>query len=137
MQLLTQSLATEAIKKATELAAQDYQRPVCVSVCDENGYLIAFVRMDGAPIRCIEIAIRKAYTAARMCVSTGAFLARLRQEQVEIGYFADALLTALPGGNVIKNEAGKVIGAIGVSGLATSDDEKISETVAEWASNQP
>lgn len=137
MQSLTQELAAEAIKKAMDLATKDYQRPVCVSVCDENGYLINFVRMDGAPIRCIEIALRKAYTAARMGISTGAFLNRLRQEQVEIGYFGDALFTALPGGSVIKNEVGQVIGAIGVSGLATSEDEKISEAVAAWASNQP
>jgi glc operon protein GlcG len=46
-----QALAGQAMAKAT----QDYGRPICVAVCDEKGFLIAFVRMPGAPVRSVAI----------------------------------------------------------------------------------
>lgn len=131
MDMVNLESAQKILAQATQKAAKDFGRPICVSVVDKYGFLVAFARMDGAPIRSIEISRRKAYTAVRMGVSTDAFLARLHKEQVEASYFGDDTLTALPGGNPLKDAAGNVLGAVGVSGLAAHEDQSITEAMAE------
>jgi uncharacterized protein GlcG (DUF336 family) len=90
--------------------------------------------MDDAPVRSIALAKQKAYTAARMGVSTAAFFARLESEDIPIGYFCDPLLTALPGGALLMDAAGRVIGAIGVSGLTPAQDQEIADAGTETLS---
>jgi uncharacterized protein GlcG (DUF336 family) len=68
-----------------------------------------------------------------MGVTTDAFLARLRQENISIGYFCDPLLTALPGGAVLTNRQGRVGGAVGISGLAPVDDQAVADEIARFA----
>ncbi len=48
-------------------------------------------------------------------------------------YFCDYRLTALPGGSVIKDAAGAIIGAVGVSGLAPNEDQQIANLAAASA----
>lgn len=133
MSVLILDAAKSLMDRAIASAKQEFKRPVCVAVCDPQGFLIAFSRMEGAPVRSIQISQCKAYTAARMGVATEAFLARIRKEAIEIGYFCDPLLTALPGGSVLKDQAGTVIGAIGVSGLTSAEDQQITDAIAEIA----
>ena len=123
--------ANKCLKQAVEQAQAEFKRPVCVSVCDAYGFQIAFARMDGAPIRSIAISQQKAHTATRMGMSTDAFLERLRTDNIDIGYFCDPLMTALPGGNLLKDKAGTVVGAVGVSGLKPVEDQVITEAVAK------
>jgi len=104
---------------------------VCVAVCDANGFLIGFFRADGAPVRSITLAQQKAYTATRMGSSTTSFLKRLRDEDIPISYFCDPLLTALPGGELLTDATGHVIGGIGVSGLLPTQDQDIASIGAE------
>jgi uncharacterized protein GlcG (DUF336 family) len=121
-----QALVAQAISQA----ARDYARPICVAVCDDKGFLIAFGRVEGAPVRSVAISQGKAYTSARMGVTTEALLDRLHREQIEIGYFCDPLMTALPGGSPLKDRDGTLRGAIGVSGLTSAEDQVITEFVA-------
>jgi len=129
---LTLDIAGQCLDRAMARAKQEFNRPIWVAVCDLQGFLLAFARMEGAPVRSIQISQGKAYTAARMGVSTEAVLARLKKEGIEIGYFCDPLLTALPGGSVLKDESGTVVGAIGVSGLTSAEDQLITDGVAEF-----
>ncbi len=122
-------MAQNLIARAMEKASSDFKRPICVAVCDPNGFVIAFARMDGAPIRSIEISRRKAFTAVRMGVSTDAFFARIQKENLQASYFGDDMLP-LPGGNVLKDAAGTVVGGVGISGLAAHEDQVIAEAVA-------
>jgi len=131
MPALTLDLARTCVDHAIARAKQEYGRPICVSICDAAGFLIAFARMDGAPLRSVQISQSKAYTAVRMGVSTDAVLARLRKENIELSYFCDPLMTALPGGNPLKDAAGNLVGGIGVSGLTSAEDQTITEHVAE------
>jgi glc operon protein GlcG len=132
---LTLDIARQCLDRAMARAKQEFKRPICVAVCDPQGFLLAFARMEGAPVRSIQISQGKAYTAARMGVSTEAVLARLKREGIEIGYFCDPLLTALPGGSLLKDESGTVVGAIGVSGLTSAEDQLITDGVAELVSS--
>lgn len=131
MSALTNDMAQKMILLANNIAKEQYGRPICFSICDEYGFLLAFSRMDGAPIRSIAISQSKAYTAVRVGVHTHEFYARLLRDNLQISYFADSQLTALPGGFVLRNSAGEMIGGIGVSALATSEDQKIVEIIAE------
>lgn len=134
MDALTLEAAQKMIERAVAKANSDFRRPICVSICDENGFLVAFGRMEGSPLRSIEISHRKAFTAVRLGVPTDKFYARLQQDHFEAGYFGDNL-TALAGGNPFKDANGRMLGAIGISGLALHEDMAISETVAELATS--
>ena len=130
MKTLTLEQAQALLQQAMTQATAQHGRPICVSVCDDRGLSMAFARMDGAPARSVRIAMGKAYSAARMGVTTEAVLARLHREQIEIGYFCDPELTALPGGSPLKDSSGALLGAIGVSGLTSEQDQAITDGVA-------
>ena len=105
-------------------------RSVCVAVTDERGALVAFTRMDGAPFRSIKLSEAKAYSAARLGVSTAAFHERLARDAMPASYFADPMLTGLPGGAVIRSETGATIGGVGISGLAPAEDQQLADNAA-------
>lgn len=130
MEALSLGQANNCVRLAIEKATASYQRPICVAICDPAGSLIAFQRMDGAPLRSIAIAQGKAYSAARMQVSTDALLARLERENIPASYFCDEKITALPGGSVLKNAGGAIVGAAGISGLTSSEDQEIADFLA-------
>jgi len=130
MSVLTFDLACQWLDQAMAKAIQDFKRPVCVSVCDAQGLMLAFGRMDAAPVRSVAIAQGKAYSAARMGVTTQALLDRLHRENIQIGYFCDPQLTALPGGSPLKDKSGALCGAIGVSGLSSAEDQQVTDFIA-------
>jgi len=134
METLTFECVQKVVAGAVAKANADFHRPICVSVCDESGFLVAFARMEGAPLRSISISQDKAFTAVRMGVPTDKFLARLQQDHLEASYFGEHLVP-LPGGNLFKASNGKVIGAIGVSCLALNEDQSITEALAELANS--
>lgn len=123
---IAQNLMTEAI----EMAILEFKRPICIAVCDEFGFLISFLRMEKAPIRSIEISIGKAYTAARMQMNTEVFYERLQKGHLLPSYFCDDKLTGLPGGSVLRDTSGTIIGAVGVSGLTAEEDQQIANMMA-------
>ena len=130
MPALTLDHARQLLDQAMARATQEFKRPICVSVCDHTGLLVTFVRMEGSPVRSVAIAQGKAYSAARMGITTEAVLARLHKEGIQIGYFCDPQLTALPGGSPLKDKDGTLRGAIGVSGLTSAEDQQVTDYVA-------
>lgn len=130
MEKLSLDTVKMLLDRAAEKIAKEYRRPACISLYDENGFLLGFYRMDGGPIRSIQISQSKAYTAIRMGVSTEAFLERLRKDNIDVQHFCDPLLTPLPGGCLLKDKNGKVVGAVGVSGLALPEDQAVANDVA-------
>jgi glc operon protein GlcG len=130
MPQLTLERAQALVQGALAKAMQDHGRPICAAVCDERGLLLAFARMDGAPPRSVQISQGKAYSSARMGVTTEALLARLHREKIEVGYFCDPALTALPGGSPLKDASGLLLGAIGISGLSSAEDQAITDAMA-------
>jgi glc operon protein GlcG len=98
-----------------------------IAVCDPHGELIAFARMDGAPFSSINIAIHKAYSAARERKPSKDIgnAARLPDTGFDIGYFGDPKFTGW-GGGVPVWKANKVVGAIAVSGLPEAEDMELA-----------
>ena len=104
--------------------------PVSVFVADEHGELIAAATMDGAAPDTRLNAQRKAYTAARSDArSTRELAAKARADPVERASF-DPFFTFFLGG-VAVFEAGRRVGAVGVSGLPGEVDERLALAAIE------
>ena len=105
-----------------------------IAVVDAGGNLKAFARMDGAWLGSIDIAIRKSRTARLFDMNTGSIgeLSQPGGPLYGIEHSNDGLIT-FPGGIPIKNDAGQVIGAIGVSGSSVEDDHAVAEAGAAAA----
>ena len=99
-----------------------------IAVCDAHGELIAFARMDGAPLSSITIAMNKAYSAARERKASKEIgnAARHPEKGFEIDYFGDARFTGWGGGLPVWKD-GRVAGAIAVSGLPQAEDMELAE----------
>jgi glc operon protein GlcG len=99
-----------------------------IAICDAHGDLIAFARMDGAPLSSITIAMNKAYSAARERKPTKEIgtAARHPEKGFDIGYFGDPRFTGWGGGVPVRKD-GRVVGAIAVSGLPQAEDIELAE----------
>src|SRR5918993_4302740 len=99
--------------------------PVSVFVADPHGELIAAATMDGAAADTRLNAQRKAYTAARSdATSTRELAAKVRDDAVERASF-DPFFTFFLGGIAVF-EAGRRVGAGGVSGLPREDRQRLA-----------
>ena len=115
-----------AVAKAQQIGAK-----MNIAVVDAGANLKAFARMDGAWLGSIDIAIRKARTARFFDMNTGE-VGKLSQpggSLFAIEHSNGGLIT-FPGGVPIKNAAGHVIGAIGVSGNTVENDNHVAEAGA-------
>ena len=96
--------------------------PENVAIVDDGGNLKAFGRMDGAPILCIEMAQNKAYTAL-FGVSTQDFFNSIKGDpSLLAGIPTLARVAAWGGGFPIKVD-GEIVGAIGLSGAPTVQND--------------
>ena len=122
-------LSLDQAQAAIKAMIDDYnkdtnRRKVDMAVVDDAGNLLAYARMD----RCLRptFAIRKAYTSALRGMDTAAFAEQLRTQGRTVESFNDPQLIALGGGLAVTKD-GAVLGAIGVGGLPTGqEDEDIS-----------
>ena len=117
-----------AAHRAVEAAVREAERlgvRVNVAMVDAAGHLAAFVRMPGAPLHSIDIAIDKAYTAASFGLPTGAWHDALatHSDAVRQGLVLRARFVAFGGGLPIVDD-GALIGGIGVSGGSEAQDEQ-------------
>ena len=115
--------AAHAMTQAAARHAQQLGVRVNIAVVDTAGNLAAFLRMPGAPLHSIDIAIDKAYTAASFGMATSGWneALRLHSEAVRQGLVLRPRFVAFGGGLPIV-EGGHRVGAIGVSG--GSEDEQ-------------
>ena len=99
--------------------------PVSVFVADSHGELVAAASMDGAAPDTRLNAQRKAYTAARSdALSTRDLAGKIKDDPVERASF-DPFFTFFQGG-VAAFEGARRVGAVGVSGLAGSEDDRLA-----------
>ena len=114
---LAQKMADAALAKARALGVSEN-----VAILDDGGNLKAFSRMDGTPIPTIEMAQNKAYTAL-LGVSTQEFFNSIKGDpSLLAGVPTLARVAAWGGGFPIKVD-GEIVGAIGVSGAPTVQND--------------
>jgi glc operon protein GlcG len=101
--------------------------PAVITVADDHGELIALMRMDGAPLSSIAIAMNKAYTAARERKPSHEIgrAARHPETGFDIAYFGDRRFIGW-GGGVPVVMGGAVVGAVAVSGAPEAVDMELA-----------
>ncbi|MCG4455726.1 MULTISPECIES: heme-binding protein [unclassified Pseudomonas] len=127
MSVLNLHTATTISNHALVLGRKLSAAPLTVAVLDAGGHLISLQREDGAsPLR-PQIAIGKAWGAVALGKGSRAIAADAQQRPAFIGALnnlADGKLVPAPGGVLIRDEQGEVIGAIGITGDTSDIDEQ-------------
>ena len=124
--------AAERIIDAAVKKAQEMSKLMCIAVCDEDGTLKAFRRMDGAPLLSVQIAQDKAYTAISFGgLATHEWFEFVKNDPPLLhGIIKTDRLVVFGGGYAIKAN-GAIIGGIGVSGGHYTDDMQVAEAGLE------
>jgi len=115
-------------------------KPLSVCVLDAGGHLKAFEREDGASNMRFQIAHGKAFGAIGMGLGSRALMNRAEVQ----GYFIlsatsafDGRLVPVPGGVLVKDGAGAIIGAVGVTGDTSDNDEAAAVSAIEAVGYAP
>ena len=114
---LAQKMVSAAVAKARELGVTEN-----VAILDDGGNLKAFSRMDGAPIPTIEMAQNKAYTAL-LGVSTQDFFNFIQGDPSLLAGIPTLSRMAAWGGGFPIEVDGEIVGAVGVSGAPTVQND--------------
>jgi uncharacterized protein GlcG (DUF336 family) len=116
-----------SITAGARAAAKEYGlKPLTVVVLDAGGHVVSVEREDGSANNRFEIAFGKAYGALALGMGSRSLMARAEQQPYFITAAAAAIggrLIPVPGGVLVKDEAGTVVGCVGVSGDTSDNDE--------------
>ena len=117
---------------AGEESAREIGQPQNIAVVDAGGNLVAHIRMDGAWIGSVDIAINKAYTARAFDLSTAELAANSQPGGPFYGIQESnkGKVMIFAGGIPLKRD-GEVVGAVGVSGGDEEQDTTVAEAAAE------
>lgn len=121
----------ERLSEAAKAKAKEIGVPMNIAIVDAGANLVSFHRMDNAWLGSVDIAIKKAKTARFFDMNTGE-LGKLSQPGgplYGIEHSNQGLIT-FPGGVLLKDTSGIVIGAIGVSGGAVEQDHDVASAGA-------
>ena len=124
------SIGLETAKSITagvRAAGKDHGlKPLTVVVLDAGGHVISVEREDGSSNNRFEIAFGKAYGALALGMGSRSLMARAEQQAYFIAAAAAAIggkLVPVPGGVLVKDATGAVVGSVGVSGDTSDNDE--------------
>ncbi|MFZ0425624.1 MAG: heme-binding protein [Xanthobacteraceae bacterium] len=122
-------LSASDVKKALaacEAEAAKNKWAVSIAVIDDGGFLLGFTRMDGAPTISAEVSVGKARTSALTGRPSKFFEDRIKERPAFAGFPAGILIQgAVP--LIHQNEC---VGAIGVSGVQSHEDEQVAQAGA-------
>jgi uncharacterized protein GlcG (DUF336 family) len=118
--------AARTVVAGTRAAAREQQlQPLAVVVLDAGGHVVAGEREDGSSNKRFEVAFGKAHGALALGIGSRSLMARAEQQ----AYFIAALtpsvgaLVPVPGGVLVRDASGTLLGAVGVSGDTSDNDE--------------
>jgi len=118
--------ARTIVDAALEFARSRQFPPMTVAVLDPAGQLVAFAREDGSSLLRERIARGKAHGALHMGVGSRSLAARAESHPAFVNSLvalAGGELVPVPGGVLIRDDDDALIGAVGVSGHLSDDDE--------------
>jgi uncharacterized protein GlcG (DUF336 family) len=123
---LTLAKANAIIASAFDKAAELKLKPLGVAVLDAGGHLVAFQRQDGASFMRLQVASGKAFGALAMGMGSRA----LSKTATERPHFFQGLsgvsggkIVPVPGGVLVRDGSGAIVGAVGISGDTSDNDE--------------
>jgi uncharacterized protein GlcG (DUF336 family) len=141
MSKLTLSVSEKIIKAAFAKGADLGLKPLTVSVLDAGGHVVALMRQDGSSIMRPQIATGKAYGA----IAVGAGSRWLDANAQTRPHFVQALngaagggIVPVPGGVLIRDgDGGEILGAVGITGDTSDNDEACAIAGIQAAGLQP
>lgn len=101
-------------------------QPLTVAVLDAGGHYVALKREDNSGILRVEIATGKAYGALGMGFGSREFVERSQKTPAFIGaltVLSQGRLVPVPGGVLVRDASGAILGAVGISGDVSDEDE--------------
>jgi uncharacterized protein GlcG (DUF336 family) len=121
----------EKISEAAKAKAIEIGVPMNIAVVDEGANLVSFHRMDNAWLGSVDISIKKAKTARFFDMNSGE-IGKLSQPGGPLYNIehSNGGLISFPGGVVLKDASGKIVGAIGVSGGSVDQDHEVASAGA-------
>jgi glc operon protein GlcG len=117
---------------ACEAEAVKNKWAVAISIVDDGGFLLGFERMDGAPMVSAEVSMGKARTSAMTRRSSKFFEDRVKERPAFVSFPAGILIQ----GAVPIMHQNECVGAIGVSGVQSHEDEQIATAGVNALSDQ-
>jgi uncharacterized protein GlcG (DUF336 family) len=137
---LTLAKSLKIISAAFAKSRELNLKPMCVVVLDAGGHVKASQRQDGASMMRFEIASGKAYGA----LAVGAGSRWLNVQAETRPHFLEGLsavsggkIIAVPGGVLVRDRKGVIIGAVGVTGDTSDNDEACAIAGIETAGYTP
>lgn len=115
----------KAVAKAAEAEAIQHNWAVCIAIVDDGGHLLWLQRLDGAAPISAHIAPAKAHTAA-----LGRRETKIYEDIINGGrysFMTAPLIEGMLEGGVPIIKDGQVIGAVGVSGVKSTEDAQIAK----------
>jgi uncharacterized protein GlcG (DUF336 family) len=101
-------------------------KPLTVVVLDAGGHVLAAEREDGSSMKRFEIGFGKAYGALSLGMGSRSIMGRAEQQPFFIAAVTSAVggtLVPVPGGVLVRSEGGDLLGAVGVTGDTSDNDE--------------
>lgn len=136
MSRLTLENANKIISKAIEKAREMNIPPVTIVILDDSGYPKAMQREDGASMFRFDVARGKAWAAVGMGASSRVLAKRAKDNPnffITLGATAHGQFLPQPGGVLIRDAGGSIIGAAGASGGTGDEDEAVCAFGVEQA----
>ena len=125
--MLTLDLARKIISGAFEHAHNLGLKPLGIAVLDAGGHVVAFERQDGASNLRFKMAFGKANGALAIGVGSRQLYQRAQEQPYfinAINALADGALIPVPGGVLVRNSDSQILGAVGVTGDNSDNDER-------------
>ena len=123
---LTLEVARKILDVALAKGVEKKLKPLVVAVLDARGCIKALAAQDGTSLLRSEIAHGKAYGALAMGMGSRALYQRAQEAPFfvsAINTLAQGALVPVPGGVLIQDSSGALLGAVGVSGDSSDNDE--------------
>lgn len=123
---LTLDAARKIVDAALAKGLEKKLNPLAVAVLDARGCLKAFAAQDGTSLKRGEIAHGKAYGALSLGMGSRAIFKRAQEQAYFIGAvnaLVQGALVPVPGGVLILDANGSLLGAVGISGDTSDNDE--------------
>ncbi|MEP7457333.1 heme-binding protein [Phyllobacterium sp. SB3] len=129
------AIKSSELMKAMETskqAAQQVGRPYSIAVMDSGRNLLAFLRMEGAPLGTIEAAQGKAFAASSLAMSTSD-LSPLVQPGAALYGLAHAQERPFVsfGGGIPVFRNGALVGSVGASGGTIKEDIQVAQAIVD------
>jgi uncharacterized protein GlcG (DUF336 family) len=133
---LTLDAAREVVAGARAHGRSEGFKPLTVVVLDAGGHVVAAEREDGSSMKRFEIAFGKAHGALSLGMGSRSIMARAEQQASFVAAVTAAVggaLVPVPGGVLVKDADGAVLGAVGVTGDTSDNDEAAAVAGIEGA----